>query len=542
MDNIESYLAWRGDVPIDFAPFNEVDNVVCCAIAYSYFKGIVPEKSGESISIADAVKLFFEKYNEEDFINNSMISVTKVELLKWLAKSDRYKDMRLSNYVDIIDEDKQTQFAAMHIEISDSLTYVAFRGTDMTIIGWQEDFKMASEVVYAQKLAAKYLSDTLSDSTRKYIIGGHSKGGNLAIYASSMCEATAKEKIDRIYDNDGPGFLPAYLESEDYKSIKDRIIRIVPEYCVIGMLLATDDSVETKIVGSNVDGILQHDIMTWQVVGCSLNKKPSHSRKSQFLNDSVRDWIKDATLDQRKAFANDFFEALKAGGSKDFYDLQKSGPGNFEDILLSLSNSAPKTKQAFAKLVKSLYKNSKVMEPRELIKNKNVWKSIILVVVGFFLIASPSQALENIGKLIMLVIIVFMITRIFKLMKNNKNVIVIKKTRFIMFLVLEALLLCLFLKQEMLNTLMNLVIAAILFLEVYQNVHRVIFDRQITKARKIFLSVEAVFSFLIGSVTLVLANNINSNRLIVLGTYLVISNVINLVVYLYNKMKYDMEN
>lgn len=538
MDNIESYVKWRGDITFDISPFNLVDNVVFCALSYTCFKDIIPVTSDASITVKEAVDRFFQIYSQEELKTNGELVLSKLELMKLMANSKRYSGLKLSNYIDLYDEDKKSQFAAFHIEIDDKYNYVAIRGTDMSIVGWQEDFRMAHEVVPAQRYATRYLNRTVTDN-KKYYIGGHSKGGNLAVYAASMCHEDIQNKIENIFDNDGPGFLKDYLESESYKRIRGRIVRIVPEYCVIGMLLEHD--LNPIIVGSNLDGIIQHDLMSWQVDGCNLNKKDKLSEKAQFLNGVVDDWIKDASIENRESFANDFFEALRAGGAKDFTDLAKSGAGGFEDIILSLSSSKPKTKEAFGKLIKSFYRNTKRLELRTLLRDKNLWFCLIFIVMGFIMIASPKYALWGIGRAITIVILLFMIFRIYKLLNTKEHVIVIKKTRFLLYLFCEAFLICLFLKQEMLTGLMNILIGGLLVYTAYQNVHIVIFDKLATKPMKIYLSCEALLCFFIGAVTIVLFNVNDSARLIVLGTFLVVMNVINIIFFLYKKMKESSE-
>lgn len=459
MDNIESYVKWRADIGFDISPFNLVDNVVFCALSYTCFKGIIPVLLGETITVKEAIDQFFLKYSEEEINNNGELVLAKTELMKLMANSNRYGQLKLSNYIDLYDEDMQSQFAAFHIEINENYSYVAIRGTDMSIIGWQEDFRMAHEVVPAQRFATKYFNRTLVEN-KKYYVGGHSKGGNLAVYAASMCDEEVQNKIENIFDNDGPGFLRNYLESESYKKIRGRIVKIVPEYCVIGMLLEHD--LNPIIVGSNLEGIIQHDLMTWQVDGCDLNKKDKLSDKAQFLNNVVNDWIKDASIENREAFANDFFEALKAGGAKDFIDLSKSGAGGLEDIILSLSSSKPKTKEAVGKLVKSFYRNSKRLELRSLLRDKNLLICLLFIVMGFIMIAFPKYALFGIGRAITIGIIFYMVYRIYRLLKTKEHVIVIKKTKFLLYLLGEAFVISLLLKHEMLIGLMNNLIGVLL--------------------------------------------------------------------------------
>ncbi|WP_031558148.1 Mbeg1-like protein [Lachnospira multipara] len=533
MDNIEAYVKWRSDITLDISPFNIVDNVVFCALSYTCFKDIVPVLPGASISIKEAIDNFFDKYSEEEIKLNGELALAKSDLMRLMANSKRYKDMRLSNYIDVLDEDKKSQFAAFHIEIDDKHSYIAIRGTDLSIIGWQEDFRMAHEVIAAQRYATNYLNRTL-EKNRRYYVGGHSKGGNLAVYAASMCDPQIQSRIENVFDNDGPGFLPEYLESEQYKKIRDRIIRIVPEYCVIGMLLEHD--LKPIVVGSNVDGVMQHDIMTWQVAGCDLNKKGKVSEKSQFLNRIVDDWLKDATKENREAFANDFFEALKASGAKDFKDLSKTGAGGLEDIILSLSTSKPKAKEAFGKLIKSFYRNSKRLEVKSLLKDKNLWMCLVLIVMGFIMIASPRYALWGIGRAIIIAVFLFMILKVYKLINTKEKVIVIKKTRFLLYLICEAFVIFLLLKQEMLVALMNILIGILLVYTAYQNTHIIIFDKNAGRAMKIYLAIEALLSFIIGAVTIVLFNENNPSRMLTLGTFFVIANVINIVVLLHKKM------
>ena len=153
--------------------------------------------------------------------------------------------------------DEQFQFAALEVVLDDGTSYIAYRGTDDTIVGWKEDFQLSAGVVPAQRKAADYLNEVAGNSMRKLWVGGHSKGGNLAVYAAAMCEPNVQERIEVVYCNDGPGFLGTFLTTSGFQRILPKIQRFVPEASVIGMILEHGD--EPTVISSSQKGILQHD-------------------------------------------------------------------------------------------------------------------------------------------------------------------------------------------------------------------------------------------------------------------------------------------
>lgn len=261
MGNIESYLKWRCDLTFQERPFCEVDNLVLAEFAYLDLAGIVPTtEERTSISIKEAEALFSRENRQ-----SKCASGPAGGFFRLMADSNRYREVRLSRFVELTDVSTQTDFSALQLDLGDGTVYVTFRGTSDSLMGWREDFSMSFQLMPSQKLAADYLKETVGQAGVQYRVGGHSKGGNLAVYAAMMLPEEKQAQVVAVYSNDGPGLYPELVETERYRAISHKLIRIVPEFCVIGALFQHE--APTIIVKSNSSGFHQHNGMTWQVEG-----------------------------------------------------------------------------------------------------------------------------------------------------------------------------------------------------------------------------------------------------------------------------------
>lgn len=241
-------------------PFNDIDNLILSQLSYLPLGGIVPSLYEKGLTLYEVSLRYFSKYDDK-FLKKQWYLIPKVSnLLSKMASSKRYKDAILYNYVNMVDDQKQ--FGALSIRLNDNSIYVSYEGTDNTTIGWKEDFIMACNYpVHSQLLAAKYLNRSIRIYDKVVRIGGHSKGGNLAVSAAMGCNFFIKNKIVAIYNNDGPGFLKEQVESKQYKKILPKIKMFVPKDSIVGMLLY--HQVDYTVVKSNKLGIFQHDAFTW---------------------------------------------------------------------------------------------------------------------------------------------------------------------------------------------------------------------------------------------------------------------------------------
>lgn len=427
MENMVSYLCWRGDLTWREALFNEVDNLILACLSYYNFQGIVKEDKTEAISLKEAVDHFLQEGRESDVLMN-------VRLLKEAARSRRFKDIKLWGYVDIVDAAQEmTQFAAIHMILEKGLEYIAFRGTDNTIVGWREDFCLSFEIIPAQRKAVEYLEKTVEkDGKTKYIIGGHSKGGNLAVYSSMICSDQIKKNILSIYANDSPGICPAMMDLGNYRKIEERIHRIVPEFCIIGMLFDCDSnsnaiqksriqvSPQRKTVKSSADGVLQHDPLSWQVECDHFIKADQISERAQKYNEIFDHWIESADLEQRRTFVKSFFDALETGGAKMMNDVLCGGTDRFEAILFAMAGADRNAKRAVGKLMISFWEEMKKVDFRKLFREGKMTRGTAAILTGALFTIAPGIALNILGTAFCLWLLIFSLLHIQRLISETK--------------------------------------------------------------------------------------------------------------------------
>ena len=230
MSNIFDYLNWR-DIPIEKVEQNEVDNLILSRASYFPFDGVLENE--EKITLKEAYDRFLKIKKKPHFLQKE-----DKKLFAILSCSTRFKDIFVYNYINKIDSLEEKQFSAITFFLPVDTIYVAFRGTDDTLVGWKEDLNMTySEYVPAQEDAVKYLEDIARKTKGPIIVGGHSKGGNLAIYASAFCKESIKKRIIKIYNNDGPGFSKKIVENVKYKNIVEKVHTYIPQTSIIGRLL-----------------------------------------------------------------------------------------------------------------------------------------------------------------------------------------------------------------------------------------------------------------------------------------------------------------
>lgn len=317
------YIKWRGDLPFDRDPLNSVDAVIFASIAYMDFGGVIPEH-GE-ITFREASEKFFELHSDDELLNNKIIFYNRFAppLLRQVAQSVRFSNLRLSHFVDHTDIGTMTQFAAYTIRISDNEVFIAFRGTDDSIVGWKEDFYLSLCTVSSEDEAVQYLIDGQGGKTDRIYLGGHSKGGHLSVYSAFCVDPEIQNRIVGIFDLDGPGFNEEQKASEQFRKISSRITRIIPENSIIGRLL--EDTAAPIIVSSTEKGVMQHDPMSWQLEGKEFISLPCNSVASDVFDDTLSAWIRDMDLSERKQFTDDLFSVLEASGVTNISQMSRIG-------------------------------------------------------------------------------------------------------------------------------------------------------------------------------------------------------------------------
>ncbi|MDF2510633.1 MAG: hypothetical protein K0S04_499 [Herbinix sp.] len=378
MNNILDYIRWRGDLSFEVSPFNEVDNMILAKLSYLNFRGIIGADQSYGIPLYQAAKAYFA-FGENGNIQPGDIRKDElIELLRLMAGSRRFSELILSNYVDVIDLEKEMQFAALTIHLGNYCSYIAFRGTDDTLVGWKEDFNMSiMEVVPSQMEALVYyrrISRTYDN--HHFILGGHSKGGNLAVYAAVHTPEEEQVRITAVYNNDGPGFHQSMFHRQEYQKISDRIITLIPQSSIIGMLLEHEENY--TIVKSSQKGFLQHYGYNWEVEGTSFVHLKNITQESQLLDITLRRFLYSLSIDRREQFTSTLFEILSSNESRTLNDIRVGSIRALKAMLKTYDNLDKDVKKAINNTISLLFAEG-IKSIRE-VNNSEEWKGKLPVI------------------------------------------------------------------------------------------------------------------------------------------------------------------
>lgn len=344
---IFDYVTWRCDLSFDQDAFRDVDSLILCCLAYLRLDSLF-EKQAEW-TLSEAAETFLalpiEKRRartEKDWL-----------LLKQLAHTRRFGELRLSDYVSVFDEAAQEQFAALCFSYRNEWTCCVFRGTDNTLIGWKEDFNMTfMEVIPAQKRALDYVRAVMKRCRGDLYLAGHSKGGNLAVYAAAHLDAKAQKRIIAVYNHDGPGFMKEAIALPAYQAIVNRLETYVPQSSVVGMLLEHEESYH--VIQSSQVSLWQHDPYSWCMDGPGFALLETRSAGSYFMDDTIRKWIEQLSIEQRAAFVDAVFEVLQATKAVSLKEMSANRMHNTAIILKAVSRLNEEERKMMAETILSL--------------------------------------------------------------------------------------------------------------------------------------------------------------------------------------------
>ena len=375
MADLRDYIKWRGDLTFEQSSFNEVDNLIFSFISYVDFSGIVPEEDTKEegkgsartavkgVTVRETSQRFWGRFTEQEILDKPTLTKMSAFVLRDMAQSRRFGNLYLLDYRNEIDEDTGKQFAAIQIRLQENLYYLAFRGTDETIVGWQEDFNMVyAPEVPSERRAVEYLRDALNRRERTgdrepgFYIGGHSKGGHLAVYAAVKCFEEFRGQIIQVYNNDGPGVSTSMSAEESYGKLLPRLVSYIPEQSFFGLMLIHEENICT--VKSSRSGLMQHDCLSWQVMGTEFEKVPGVSDRSRELNNGLKSWLAALTMEERKEIIELIFNSLSQAQIRTIGDFAVLTPGKIYDMMRNLKEISSEQKslinRAFRMLMHAL--------------------------------------------------------------------------------------------------------------------------------------------------------------------------------------------
>lgn len=316
MGNLFEYLSWRGDLSFNTVPVTAVDALILSSLSYLNFQGIVPENLQNPIPLHVAADAFVSLADVQARIRVK----NDLQLLRAAADAPRLRNARLAFYRSKLIVEEETQFAAMAFLLDDGTAFLAFRGTDYSLVGWKEDLNMSfQDSVPAQREAAAYVAEFASNYPVLLRLGGHSKGGNLAVYAAAKVPYNTQKRILEIYNLDGPGFTENMMNDAGYLAIVPKIQTYIPESSIIGMLLDQRD--EYRVIKSRQVGLLQHEPYSWEIRAGDFEYAEEISRGNRFVDETIANWIRDMTPQEREAFVDATYQLLSASGASNVGEL-----------------------------------------------------------------------------------------------------------------------------------------------------------------------------------------------------------------------------
>ncbi len=341
MPNLFDYIAWRGDLTFDEAPLCEVDALAFSLLAYVDFDEVLalpaPVEGAPEMNVlsegmaAESPKKTLAALSAAYFLLHPddpprplglIVPGDIVDLFRAMAASCRFGTLPLSGYVNEISESREMQFSAITLHLPHGNRFVAFRGTDDTVVGWREDFNLSfMDETPSQRKAAEYLSGIVLPRGGRLYVAGHSKGGNLAVWGAVHASARVRRRIGGVWSCDGPGHTAAMLESEAYRSLAPRIYRILPDSSLVGLLLEHDGAYSP--IRSVRRGILQHDGLTWEVKGGAFVRSEGLSRRGQHADTVVRERIDSMSPEEKETFTRLLFTLLESTGAKTLTELYR---------------------------------------------------------------------------------------------------------------------------------------------------------------------------------------------------------------------------
>lgn len=402
MDSLYDYIKWYGEFSFEEKALTAVDNFILSRISYLIIEGITFEKPHR---FKDIVKKLEATCGVKGcFYGNEQIVIDA-------ANTKRFGDIYVSNYQDIFDESISAQFAAMTFDLTDDVRFVAFRGTDETLLGWKEDFMISFMETEAQKRSLEYLKGSF-DGVHKVYVGGHSKGGNMSLYAAAHLEDEELQKqLKFIYINDGPGLCPEVCDKTCVARIKDKAMRFMPEYSVFGKLFE-ETQIPGRIVKSSFEGVAQHDCISWGVDHGEPDYSDSHSPGSIFINQALDQWIESVNNESRLSFVNNLFNSIENSGYTTTTEIMEKGPFAIEKILIELLALDKKTVKTLMKLpvtaaLDRAPDSEKVNIIRKKVKKKEWISSIAMILMSVILFLVPEYTLQVGISLVLLAVILF---------------------------------------------------------------------------------------------------------------------------------------
>ena len=334
--------------------FTVLDALALTELAYLPFEDLVPAEISVQnyISLQHLAEQFEEKFQGK-YPPLGMVNAHRLKLLSYLSSFKRYKHIKALGFANDVSLDSQKQFAAITYQIRPKEYLVVFRGTDDSIIGWKEDFHLTyMKEIPAQLAARDYLKEVLDKLDGKVWLAGHSKGGNLATYAACHVETSIQDRVQKVYSFDAPGLHSSIRNSDNFKAIEGKILSIIPENSIVGMMLETPET--DLVVKSKTFGLLQHLMVSWEIEGDQFKVVPKVTEDSIQVDQTLKTWTANLSEEELRDFFDLFFGLFIEAGIHRFGDITVDTPVKIQKLIENRRNLTPEQATMMDRLSRQL--------------------------------------------------------------------------------------------------------------------------------------------------------------------------------------------
>lgn len=366
MADLIDYVQWRGDLSLINSAFNEVDALILAQLSYLDYSNLISNEFSKKITIKELSQKFVTDKDYKKRANAGFfINPKTADLLKACGNSERFGTMKVCGFINKIDHENEEQFSAVTVLLpcKEDVVFVAFRGTDDTIVGWKEDFNMSfMDVIPSQHDSVVYLNSVFEknalqlSSYKNIYIAGHSKGGNLAMFSSLFADSKIKKRIKRIYTFDAPGLNQKWVLSPEFEQIKPLMQAFYPQFSIIGMLFNHPE--RYTVVISEQEGIMQHDPFSWNVGATSFVCQDDFEYFGKYVQEKINKWFLGLPIEERETFVETMFNVLQATEARTNTELSKNWVKNSAAVIKALAKLNSNTRSQALKIISLLFKTA----------------------------------------------------------------------------------------------------------------------------------------------------------------------------------------
>ncbi|MBO6000502.1 MAG: DUF2974 domain-containing protein [Spirochaetales bacterium] len=354
MNNALDYVLWRGDLALSVDGFNEVDMLLFSELVYAPIENYSRSFCSDAGKGPDLLSILKDVYPAPLPKRTSYVFQPRYDLWNMMPTRRRFAEVRLDRFSSNFEPENDKQFAAAIFCClfgKEKIAVVAYRGTDATVTGWREDFDMAyKSPIPAQSDAVSFLNEALKSGYDKIYVCGHSKGGNLAMYAGAFC--SKPEDLSEIYSFDGPGLSDDIIRSDIWKKVSSKIHSYIPESSIIGLLMGHSGT--PVIVKSDSKTIMQHNPFYWHVMGGSFVRSEDTTLSSQFLDETLHEFLSDCTLEQKEILVKTTFEIVQVSEAVRVRDIPKGLAMRIPKVKKTISSISKEDREVVGEVLRIL--------------------------------------------------------------------------------------------------------------------------------------------------------------------------------------------